>query len=114
MDRGFFSTANIEELVSSDLSFIIPPANTLRSVKEAVSEVHSSIDDPSYLNLYQKELLFVIPVDIEVGEIRLKGYAYYDQWHEQQERTNFHKRLYDLVERLKSAKLKPWMNPGEL
>ncbi len=37
MDRGFFSTANIEELVSSNLSFIIPPASTLKSVKESIS-----------------------------------------------------------------------------
>ena len=28
MDRGFFSTANVEELVSCGLSFIIPPAST--------------------------------------------------------------------------------------
>ena len=114
MDRGFFSTANIEELVSSDLSFIIPPASTLRSVKAAMSSIHSSIDDPQYLNLYQKEPLFVMPVDIEVGEIHLKGYAYYDQRREQQERTNFYKRLYDLVERLKSVNLKPWMNPEDV
>ena len=36
MDRGFFSTSNIEELVSSKLSFIIPPASTLKSVKESI------------------------------------------------------------------------------
>ena len=30
MDRGFFSTANVEELVSCGLSFIIPPASTLK------------------------------------------------------------------------------------
>ena len=73
MDRGFFSTANIEELVSSNLSFIIPPASTLKSVKEAVSAIHSTIDDPQYLKLHQKEPLFVMPVNINIGEICLKG-----------------------------------------
>jgi transposase len=114
MDRGFFSTNNILELVSSDLSFIIPPASTLKSVKEAISIIHNSIDDPQYLNIYQKEPLFVMPVNIEVGEINLDGYAYYDQKREQQERNTFYKRLYDLVERLKKVNLKPWMNPGEI
>jgi transposase len=114
MDRGFFSTANIEELVSSKLSFIIPPASTLKSVKEAISAIHSSIDDPQYLKLHQKEPLFVMPVDINIGEICLKGYAYYDQRREQQERNTLYKRLYDLMERLKSVNLKPWMNPGEV
>ena len=114
MDRGFFSTANVEELVSSNLSFIIPPASTLKSVKEAISAIHSSIDDPQYLKLHQKEPIFVMPVNIEIGEIHLKGYAYYDQRREQQERNTLYKRLYDLMERLKSVNLKPWMNPGEV
>jgi transposase len=114
MDRGFFSTSNIEELVSSNLSFIIPPASILKSVKEAISAIHSSIDDPQYLKLHQKEPLFVMPVKINIGEICLKGYAYYDQKREQQERNSLYKRLYDLMERLKSVNLKPWMNPGEV
>jgi len=114
MDRGFFSTANIEELVSSGLSFIIPPASTLKKVKEAISAIHRSIDDPQYLKLHQKEPLFVMPINIDIGEICLKGYAYYDQRREQQERNSLYKRLYDLMERLKSISLKPWMNPAEI
>ena len=55
-----------------------------------------------------------MPVSIDVGEIRLKGYAYYDQKREQQERNSFYKRLYDLMEVLKSKSLKTWMNPGEV
>ena len=108
LDRGFFSTANIEEMVSADLSFIIPPASNLNSVKEAISAIHP------YLKLYQKEPLFVMPVNITLGEIQLKGHAYYDQKREQQERNSFYKRLYDLVERLKNINLKPWMNSAEV
>jgi len=114
LDRGFFSTANIEEMVSADLSFIIPPTSTLKNVKEAISSIHSSIDDPEHLKLYEKEPLFVMPVNIEVGENKLKGYAFYDQKREQQERNTFYKRLYDLMEVLKAKNLKPWMNPGEV
>ena len=55
-----------------------------------------------------------MPVSIEVGENKLSGYAYYDQKREQQERNTFYKRLYDLMEVLKSKNLKPWMNPGEV
>lgn len=55
-----------------------------------------------------------MPVNIEIGEISLNGYAYYDQKREQQERNSFYKRLFDLLERLKSVNLKPWMNPGEV
>lgn len=34
MDRGFFSTDNIDQMISADLSFIIPPTSTLKNVKE--------------------------------------------------------------------------------
>jgi transposase len=111
MDRGFFSTDNIVELVSSDVSFIIPPASTLKNVKEAISSIHSKIEDPDYLKMYQKEPLFVMPVVLDIGDIRLNGYAYYDQKREQQERNSFYKRLFDLVAKLKSINLKPWMDP---
>jgi transposase len=114
MDRGFFSTDNIDEMVSADLSFIIPPTSNLKNVKEAISTIHKNIDDPEHLELYEKEPLFVMPVSIEIGENKLKGYAYYDQKREQQERNSFYKRLYDLTEILKSKNLKPWMNPGEV
>lgn len=114
MDRGFFSTDNIEEMIAEDLSFIIPPTSNLKNVKEAISAIHNRIDDPEHLKLHEKEPLFVMPVSIDVGENRLKGYAFYDQKREQQERNTFYKRLYDLMEVLKSKNLKPWMNPGEV
>jgi len=114
MDRVFFSTDNIEEMVSADLSFIIPPTSNLKNVKEAISAIHKRIDDPEHLRLYEKEPLFVMPVSIDIGENRLDGYAFYDQKREQQERNTFYKRLYDLMEVLKSKSLKPWMDPGEV
>ncbi len=55
-----------------------------------------------------------MPVNIKVGEIQLKGHAYYDEKRDHQERNTFYKRLYDLVERLKNVNLKSWMNPGEV
>ncbi len=93
---------------------LYPLTPRVKNVKEAISAIHSSIDDPSHLKLYEKEPLFVMPVSIEVGENELNGYAYYDQKREQQERNTFYKRLYDLMEVLKSKNLKPWMNPGEV
>ncbi|MCX8207983.1 MAG: IS1634 family transposase [Methanothrix sp.] len=114
LDRGFFSTDNIEEMISAKISFIIPPNGNLKSVKEAISAIHNKIGDPEHLKMYEKEPMFVMPVSIDVGKNRLNGYAYYDQKREQQERNSFYKRLYDLMEVLKSKNLKPWMDPAEV
>ncbi|RZN14363.1 MAG: hypothetical protein EF812_05620 [Methanosarcinales archaeon] len=112
MDKEFFSTANMVEMVSSELSFIIPTSSTLKSVKEAMSEIHASIYNPNNLEIHQDEPLFVMPVTIDIGELNMKGYAYYDQKREQQERKSFFKRLYGVVERLQSIQLRSWMCPA--
>lgn len=111
---GSFSTDNIDELVSDDISFIIPPTSNLKNVKEAISASHSRIDDTDNLKMYEKEPLFVMPVEIDVGVNRLNGYAYYDPRREQQDRNSFYKRLYSLMEVLRAKKIKPWMNPAEI
>ena len=111
MDRGFFSTPNLEEMLSSGLSFIMPPSNTMKTVKEAMSIIHSSISNPNNLKMYHDEPLFVSPVTIDVGELAVEGYAYYDQKREQQDRQSFYKRLYDTVETLRKIEIRSWMNP---
>jgi hypothetical protein len=55
---------------------LVSASTTLRNVKEAISAIHKSIADPEHLKLYEKEPLFVMPVSIDIGENRLKGYAY--------------------------------------
>ncbi|MDF0591717.1 hypothetical protein P0O15_11165 [Methanotrichaceae archaeon Mx] len=82
--------------------------------RKRYSTIHNRIDDPDHLRLYEKEPLFVMPVSIDIGENRLDGYAFYDQKRKDQEKNTFYKRLYDLMEVLKSKSLKPWMNPGEV
>lgn len=111
MDRGFFSTPNLEEMMTSGLSFIMPPSTTLKTVKEAMSMIHSSISNPNNLEMYHNEPLFVMPVTIDVGEFAVNGFAYYDQKREHQDRQSFYKRLYDTVENLRKVELKSWMDP---
>jgi transposase len=114
LDRGFFSTSNIEELTSNKLSFIISASNSLKSVKQAISTIHDTIDDPNHLQIYEKEPLFVMPVRIEIGDRSVDGYAYYDQRREQRERNSFYKRLNEVIEKLRTIDLKAWMNPYDI
>lgn len=111
MDKGFISTANIESLVSNDLSFIVPPSQTIKSVKEKTSEIHKTIYDPQNLNVYEGEPIFTMQVDINVGELNVKGYAYYDQKREHQERNSFFKGLHATLEMLEKVDLRRWMDP---
>ncbi len=53
MDRGFFSTVNVEDLVENNYSFIIPAPLSLKTAKQAISSIHTTIEDPNNLKLYQ-------------------------------------------------------------
>jgi transposase len=114
MDRGFFSTVNVEDLVENNYSFIIPAPLSLKTAKQAMSSIHAAIEDPNNLKLYQDEPIFVMPVSLKIGTVTLQGYAYYDQRREQDERHLFYRRLHDVAEKLRGITLKPWMNPVDV
>lgn len=114
MDRGFFSTVNVEELIENDYSFIIPAPLSIKSVKQTISSVHATIEDPNNLKLYQDEPIFVMPVALVIGSVTLQGYAYYDQRREQDERHQFYRRVHDIAEKLRRITLRPWLNPADV
>jgi len=114
MDRGFFSTVNVEGLVENGYSFIIPAPLSLKTTKQVISSIHATIEDPNNLRMYQDTPLFVIPVTLGVGSMTLNGYAYYDPQKEQNERDLFYRQLYEMAEKVRNISLKPWMNPADV
>jgi transposase len=111
LDRGFFSTANIDELMKSGLRFVIPATLQLKTVKQLVSRVHRTINDPNNLHMYGKETLFAKSAELQIGEHHLKGYCYYSPRKEHGDQESFYQRLHDLKERLERMRLKSWMKP---
>ncbi|CAJ37553.1 IS1634 family transposase [Methanocella arvoryzae] len=111
LDRGFFSTGNIDELMKSTLKFVVPATYQLKTVKQLVSKMHRSINDPNNLHMYGKETLFVKSVELDVGEHCLKGYCYYSLRKEHGDEDSFYRKLHDLKARLERFELKKWMKP---
>lgn len=114
LDRGFFSTPNLEELITNSLFFIIPASLTFRPVKQLLSNIHHDITDPNNLRLYGGEPLFVMPVNLKLGDMMVKGYGYYSPKREHDERELFYRRLHDVAARLKTIKLRRWMDAKEV
>ncbi len=76
-----------------------------------MSEIHKTIYDPRYLNVYEGEPVFTMQIDVNIGELNIKGYAYYDQKREQQERNSFFKGLHATLEMLEKVELRHWRDP---
>lgn len=114
LDRGFFSEVNLDEMISHNLSFIIPPLMSLKCAKEEMSRIHDLIEDPDFLKSYEGEPLYAMPISLRIGEYTLQGYAYYDQNREQEMRNHFNKRLLAIKTRLESVRFKSWMKPYDI
>jgi len=112
LDRGFFSKGNLEELLNDDsLSFIIPATMSLKKVKELMTMAQRDIENPKYLQKFNKNPLFVKPVTLFLDECKVDGYCYYDPKREQSERNAFYTRLYDYREKIQEKEIrggKPW------
>jgi transposase len=114
LDRGFFSIPNIADLISNGLSFVIPAPFTVKAVKQLLSNIHSELEDANLLRMYNGEPIFVMPVTLDIGDMSIKGYSFYSQKKEQDERELFYRKLYDVVERLRKVSLKKWMVPQDV
>lgn len=108
LDRGFFSTGNLEELCADARSFIIPASLSLKSVRELLSREQRDIDNPMFLHMHGKHPLFVKPIVLELGELKIKGYCYYDPGREHSESESFYSRLYDTLEKLRHTRIPGW------
>jgi transposase len=114
LDRGFFSTPNINDLLQHKISFLIPVPLTVKKAKHLLSTVHRDISNPRYMHMYHDDVLFVLSKTVHVGDHHLSAYVYYSPKRESDERDVFYKRLYTAVERLKNVQLREWMNPQEI
>lgn len=120
LDRGFYSTANLEALLSKDFAFILPAPLTVKAAKQLLSSVHREIEDANLLKIYNGEPLFVKPVALRIKiekkkeEVEVSGFVYYDQKREQSERELFYRRLYEVVEKLRKVEIKEWMKSRDL
>jgi transposase len=114
LDRGFFSTPNITELLANRISFIIPLPSRIKEAKRILSSIHAKINDPNRMQMYNNELIFVMPVKVEIGGNTLNAYAFYNPDREKEEKDAFYKRLYAVVETLKGVKLTKWMDAKDV
>jgi len=114
LDRGFFSTTNLEELCMSSMNFIMPASFSLKQVKELISGIHREMEDPNLMQMYEGEPVFVRPVALKLGELSVQGYVYYNPKRELKEKDLFYRSLHETVEKLRAVRLRSWMDPEDI
>jgi transposase len=110
MDRGFFSLSNLEELIENKLSFIMAARFQLSDLKQLLTEEQRDIDDVKYLHKFNKDTIFVKPIQYSVGSSTVQGYLYYDPKLEHSEKESLRSHLYDVREELIKVRLRKGSN----
>jgi transposase len=111
MDRGFFSLANICELMHNGISFVMAAKLQLNDLKHLLTEAQEDIEDVKYIHKFNKDPIFAKPITFKIDSIEVHGYAYYDPKLEQNEKQTLLSRLYDIREELLKVRLKKNSNP---
>jgi transposase len=111
MDRGFFSLANLCELIHNGISFVMAAKLQLNDLKHLLTETQKDIEDVKYIHKFNKDPIFAKPITYKIDSIEVHGYAYYDPKLEQNEKQTLLSRLYDIREELLKVRLKKKGNP---
>jgi len=111
MDRGFFSLANLCELMHNGILFVMAAKLQLNDLKHLLTEAQKDIEDVKYIHKFNKDPIFAKPITFKIDSIEVHGYAYYDPKLEQNEKQTLLSRLYDIGEELLKVRLKKNSNP---
>ena len=111
LDRGFFSTSNLDEMIQNEIPFVIGVPLTLKEAKLTISSFHKEMENPNLARKYEKQLLFVKQLTMKIGEHDLKGFLFYDLKREQEEKNTFYLRLKETKDKLEAIVLRTWMDP---
>ena len=112
LDRGFFSSTNLNDLMESGCDFIVGASFSSKSVKSSVLKVRRYIERGRYLHKFNGKILFVKDIKLDIGHRTYNAYVYYDPEREHSERIHFYARLHDIIERLDDRIIREWENPS--
>ncbi len=111
MDRGMFSSSNIDYLIGNKIDFIMPASFTLKDVKKVATDARKTIERGKNMAMVSGDIVFAENKTINTGNNNVNAWICYDPKRDRSERISFYSSLHGRIERLKSRKLNKWENP---
>jgi len=112
LDRGFFSSTNLNDLMEMDYDFIVGASFSSKSVKSTVLKLRRYIKRGRNLHRFNGKILFVKGVKLDIGTRTYNAYVYYDPVREHSEMMHFYAHLHDIIERLEGRVIRQWEDPS--
>lgn len=111
--KNFLSSMNLYGAIFSEIPFIIPLDPDHDLIKDEIKKYRTDLMHPKNLKIFKGETLFVIPVNVPMESVQLKGYIIYSPRREEEIRERYAEDINLILENLNDKKIYRWMNPGE-
>ncbi len=111
MDRGMFSSSNIDYLISGNMDFIMPATYSLNEVKRIALLSRRTVERGSNMIHISGSIIFAEKHKLRVGEHEINAWVYYDPERDMRERSGFYLSLHERTESLKKRKVREYERP---
>ena len=111
MDRGMFSTENIEYLILEHIDFIMPATYSLRAVKKIALQARRKIERGNNMIHLSGEIIFAEEHKLNIGNSEINTWVYYDPERDKRERSAFYLTLHGKIEHLRKRQLRRYEKP---
>ncbi len=114
MDRGMFSTSNIEYMIASGMDFIMPASYTMKSIRSIALQYRKTIERGENMISISNEIMFAFKKRVKIGSVELNAWIYYDPERDKIERKAFYSSLKERIDRLSSRTVRKWEKTNEV
>lgn len=118
MDRGMFSSTNIDKLLSfhksTGIEFIMPATYTLNEVKRIAILSRRTIERGINMVKVGDDIIFTESRDINISGNVIKAWVYYQPGRDKIEREAFYSSLYARIDRIKDRKIRKYERIKEI
>lgn len=104
MDRGFFSKANVLEMIKNGITFIQPLPFSLKKVKALIRKYKRQLSSSSHAFKYNEEILHYQPALFDFEGYTFDAHIFFNEKCEIEQRHNFLSALLELEANLKNKK----------
>ncbi len=111
--KSFSSSMNLYGAIFSEIPVIFPLNPDHDLIKNEIKRYRTDLMHPKNLKIFRGETLFVIPVNIPLETVQLKGYIIYSPRKEEEIRERFGQDIDLILENLNERPIYKWVNPAE-
>lgn len=114
LDRGFYSKANVLELLKEGMGFVMPVPFHVKDAQRIISETNSKAASPEQAVSFNGQVIYVSHGKLSIGEEKANYFLYFDEQRRAREINTFYKRLMEVEKHLKDRQVHSWENPESI